>query len=72
MNGEGERGRGRATLLEHCGVRAVDVVGGSLKRSDARPSMPSNEYGARLADVLDGLAPERVCFWASRGAASSR
>ena len=49
-----------APLLERFRVHAVDIVGQSVKSADARPSVKNNEYGAWLADVLDGLSLQRT------------
>lgn len=40
-------------------VYAVDVVGQSVKSADERPSVDNDEYGAWLADVVDGLGLDR-------------
>jgi pimeloyl-ACP methyl ester carboxylesterase len=47
-------------LAERFRVYAVDIVGQSVKSSDARPSVTNNEYGAWLAEVLDGLQLARA------------
>lgn len=49
-----------APLLARYRVHAVDTLGQSPKTPHARPSVATNDYGAWLAEVLDGLGLARA------------
>jgi 2-hydroxy-6-oxonona-2,4-dienedioate hydrolase len=53
-----------APMLARYRVYAIDVIGQSVKTPHARPSVSNSDYGAWLAEVLDGLQLPRASLLA--------